>query len=216
MKIVLLGPPGAGKGTQSKVIAEMFNIVHISTGDLFRDNIKNETPLGRLVQDYMSSGQLVPDEVVISMVAERLKDDDCKGGYLLDGFPRTVAQAEALCSIHVNTYNTTLDYAINLDVPEEILVDRIKGRRVCAKCGRSYHVEYHKPQVDGICDFDGGDLIHRPDDTEAIVKDRIEIYNKETAPLVHYYAYKGRILNINGYQTQELVSKEIKRKIKGK
>ena len=214
MRVVLLGPPGAGKGTQAKGIADAWSIPHMSTGDLFRENLKNMTPLGVKAKAYMDAGKLVPDELVIALVEDRLQRDDCKNGYLLDGFPRTVAQAEALEAFNASI-NQPLDYAVNIDVPKEILVDRITGRRVCPKCGASYHIHYNPPKVSGVCDRDGEALIQRDDDKESTVKTRIEVYNNESAPLVGYYDNLGKLVTIDGTQTPDEVAQAIKKALSG-
>lgn len=208
MRIVLLGPPGAGKGTQAKKIADQYGIVHISTGDLFRDNIKNQTPLGKKAKAYMNAGNLVPDELVIALVEDRIAKDDCQNGYLLDGFPRTVAQASAL-SDYTEKTGKPLDFALSIEVPEEKLIDRIVGRRVCPNCGASYHVTFNPPKKDGVCDRCGGTLTQRKDDTEATVKNRLDVYNKETAPLIDYYRCKDILATVNGDQDVDVVTADI-------
>lgn len=213
MRIVLLGPPGAGKGTQAKKIADQYGIVHISTGDLFRDNIKNQTPLGQKAKAYMDAGNLVPDELVIALVEDRISKDDCQKGYLLDGFPRTVAQASAL-SDFTEQASKPLDFALSIEVPEEKLIDRIVGRRVCPNCGASYHVTFNPPKKDGICDRCGSALTQRKDDTEATVKNRLDVYNKETAPLIDYYRCKDILVTVNGDQDVNVVTDEIFKALK--
>ena len=213
MRIVLLGPPGAGKGTQAKKIADQYGIVHISTGDLFRDNIKNQTPLGQKAKAYMDAGNLVPDELVIALVEDRISKDDCQKGYLLDGFPRTVAQASAL-SDFTEQASKPLDFALSIEVPEEKLIDRIVGRRVCPNCGASYHVTFNPPKKDGICDRCGSTLTQRKDDTEATVKNRLDVYNKETAPLIDYYRCKDILVTVNGDQDVNVVTDEIFKALK--
>lgn len=208
MRIVLLGPPGAGKGTQAKSIAEHCHIPHISTGDLFRENLKNETPLGLKAKGYMDKGELVPDELVIAFVEDRIGRDDCQNGYLLDGFPRTVAQAEAL-SAYNKANGTNLDYAINIDVPYEMLVNRITGRRSCPKCGTAYHVKSNAPKSEGICDVDGETLVQREDDKPETVETRIDVYNTESKPLIGYYEKTKELVNIDGTKTPEEVSADI-------
>jgi adenylate kinase len=208
MRVVLLGPPGAGKGTQAKVIAKTFDIPHISTGDLFRENLKNETALGKKAKAYMDAGKLVPDELVIALVEDRIIRDDCKNGYLLDGFPRTVAQASALCAFN-EKIGKELDYAINIEVPESLLIDRIVGRRVCPKCGASYHVTFNPPKQDGICDVCGEKLVQRADDSEETVKTRLAVYHSESAPLVDYYHFKNQLINVDGNKTPDEVSQSI-------
>ncbi|MEG0377100.1 MAG: adenylate kinase [Eubacterium sp.] len=214
MRVILLGPPGAGKGTQSKGICEAFNIPHISTGDLFRENLKNNTPLGQKAKSYMDAGKLVPDELVIALVEDRIQRDDCMSGYLLDGFPRTRAQAEALDK-YTEKLGQKLDYAINIDVPSDVLVDRITGRRVCKTCGATYHVRYHLPKVDGKCDKDGTDLIQRDDDKPATVKTRIDVYFKESEPLIGYYKEKGILVNVDGTKKSAEVAENIKQLLGG-
>ena len=190
MNVILLGAPGAGKGTQAVRLAEKYNIPHISTGDIFRSNIKGQTPIGIVAKSYIDKGQLVPDEVTIQIVKERLEKEDCKNGYLLDGFPRTVFQAEAL-----DTFSK-VEAVVNVDVPLNKLLKRITGRRVCAKCGESYHVDYLNGKTD--CAKCGAELIQRADDNEVTVASRLEVYEKQTAPLIEYYAQKGVLLTVDG------------------
>ncbi len=190
MNIVLLGAPGAGKGTQAVRLAEKYSVPHISTGDIFRSNIKEGTPIGLVAKSYIDKGQLVPDEVTIQIVKERLEKDDCKNGYLLDGFPRTVAQAKALDEF------SEVEKVVNIDVPLTKLLKRITGRRVCSKCGESYHVDYLDGKTScGKCE---GDLIQRADDNEETVASRLEVYTKQTAPLVEYYDGRGVLVTIDG------------------
>lgn len=214
MRLVLLGPPGAGKGTQAEAISKMFDIPHISTGDLFRENLKNETPLGLKAKAYMDAGELVPDELVIELVKDRIVRDDCKNGYLLDGFPRTVAQASALSDFN-QQLGKALDYAVNIEVPESLLVERMVGRRTCPKCGTTYHIKYHPPKVDNICDNDGETLKQRADDCEETAKNRLAVYNSETAPLVDYYRFNNQLININGNQDKNAVAGDIQKALKG-
>lgn len=190
MKVILLGAPGAGKGTQAVRLAKRYNIPHISTGDIFRSNIKERTPIGIVAKSYIDKGQLVPDEVTIQIVKERLEKDDCKNGYLLDGFPRTVSQAEALDGF------SEIDSVVNIDVPLHKLMRRITGRRVCGKCGESYHIDY----LDGStsCRKCDGELIQRADDNEETVGKRLEVYEKQTAPLIDYYKSKGKLIDVDG------------------
>ena len=190
MNVILLGAPGAGKGTQAVRLAEKYNIPHISTGDIFRSNIKGQTPIGIVAKSYIDKGQLVPDEVTIQIVKERLEKDDCQNGYLLDGFPRTVLQAEAL-----DTFSK-VEAVVNVDVPLGKLLKRITGRRVCAKCGESYHVDYLEGKT--TCAKCGAELIQRADDNEATVQARLEVYEKQTAPLIEYYAQKGVLITVDG------------------
>ena len=186
MRLLIMGRPGAGKGTQAVNIREFYEIPHISTGDMFREAIKEGTKLGLLAKSYMDQGGLVPDEVTIGIVKERLLKDDAKKGFLLDGFPRTILQAEALDSF-LNEQGIKLDAVLNVDVPAEKLIRRMVGRRVCKTCGATYHVEFNPPKKDGICDNCGATLIQRADDTEATAKNRLEVYDRNTAPLLEYY-----------------------------
>ena len=196
MKIVLLGPPGAGKGTQAKSISNRYSIPHISTGDIFRKNISENTPLGIEAKSFMDNGQLVPDEVTINMVKERLKEDDCKNGYLLDGFPRTVSQAEALESF-LNNRNERLNTALLIDVPTNFILERMTGRRVCPSCGASYHVKFN-PAVDGKCALCGTEVVQRKDDTEETVKERLDVYEEQTQPLIDFYKGKELLSVVDG------------------
>lgn len=197
LRTILLGPPGAGKGTQAVKIVEKYNIPHISTGDIFRENIKNQTELGKRAKAYMDRGELVPDELVVEIATDRLTKDDCKNGFLLDGFPRTIFQAEKLDEF-LTQRGEKLDKVINIDVEKDALVKRITGRRVCKSCGASYHVVNIPPKKDDICDLCSGELIQRADDTEETVLNRIDVYNKQTKPLVDYYDKAGVIINIDG------------------
>ncbi|MCR1972719.1 adenylate kinase [Clostridium sporogenes] len=200
MRVILLGPPGAGKGTQAKLISENFSIPHISTGDIFRANIKKKTPLGIEAKRYIDNGQLVPDEVTIGIVKDRLTKDDCDNGFLLDGFPRTVAQAEALDEF-LKGINKDLDVALLIKVPEEFILERMTGRRVCTSCGASYHIRFNPPKIEGKCDICDNELIQRKDDTEATVKERLEVYSKQTYPLINYYKDNGIISEVNGTES---------------
>lgn len=197
MKIILLGPPGAGKGTQAKLISNEYSIPHISTGDIFRKNISEQTPLGVKAKSYMDKGQLVPDELTIEIVVDRLQNDDCKNGFLLDGFPRTVLQAEALDSF-LKDHGTEIDKALLIEVPQEFILERMTGRRVCKDCGASYHIRFNPPKVDGVCDLCSGELVQRKDDSEETVKERLEVYSNQTAPLVKYYATQGNLCKVDG------------------
>lgn len=217
MRIVLLGPPGAGKGTQAARICKTYNIPHISTGDIFRENMKNDTVLGKKAKDYMHKGLLVPDELVVEMVADRLTHEDVLGagyGYLLDGFPRTVCQAAALCGINAKK-DCELDFAINLDVPSDVLIERVINRRICPTCHATYHLKYKKPKVDGICDIDGTPLYQRDDDKIDTVKKRIQIYDDQTQPLIGFYEGKQKIININGLQRMDDVFNDIQKVLSG-
>ena len=197
MKIVLLGPPGAGKGTQAKSISNKYSIPHISTGDIFRKNISENTPLGIEAKSYMDNGQLVPDEVTINMVKDRLQKDDCSNGYLLDGFPRTVVQADALNSFLIER-GEQLDTALLIKVPNEFILERMTGRRVCPSCGASYHVKCNPPSSEGKCDLCGSEVIQRKDDTVETVKERLDVYEKETQPLIDFYGDKQLLSAVDG------------------
>ena len=199
MKIVLLGPPGAGKGTQAKSISNRYSIPHISTGDIFRKNISENTPLGIEAKSYMDNGQLVPDEVTINMVKDRLQQDDCKNGYLLDGFPRTVHQAEALDNF-LTEREESIDKALLIEVPKEFILERMTGRRVCPSCGASYHIKFNPPTNDGKCDLCGSDVIQRKDDTEETVKERLDVYENQTQPLIDFYKNKKQLSVVDGTQ----------------
>ena len=197
MRLVLLGPPGAGKGTQASAIVKKYNIPHISTGDIFRANIKEGTDLGKKAKEYMDKGLLVPDELVVSIVKDRLTKDDCANGFLLDGFPRTVNQAEAL-DAELLTMGINLNRVINIDANTNILIARAIGRRICKECGATYHVSFNPPKVEGVCDLDNAPLFQRDDDVEETVSTRINVYLDQTQPLIDYYQRKGLILNIDG------------------
>lgn len=207
-----MGLPGAGKGTQAEKINKEYNIPHISTGDMFRLAIKEGTELGKQAQAYMDQGDLVPDEVTIGIVEERLRKDDCKNGFLLDGFPRTIAQAEALQTL-LTSMNESIDYVLHVDVPEDNLVERLTGRRICPTCGATYHVMYNPPAKEGICDRDGSALIQREDDQPETVKNRLTVNIKQTKPLLDFYREKGLLVSINGDQDIDQVFKDIQTKI---
>ena len=196
MNIIMLGAPGAGKGTQAAVLCEHFGIPTISTGNMIREALKNGTEMGLKAKSYMDDGKLVPDEVVIGIVKERLSEDDCKKGFILDGFPRTIPQAEALDAMGVE-----IQYVINIDVPDETITKRMSGRRVCENCGRPYHIESLKPQKDGVCDDCGGTLVQRKDDHPDTVLARLDVYHKETEPLADYYRKQGKLVNVEGQNT---------------
>ena len=197
MKIIMLGAPGAGKGTQAKMIAEKYNIPHISTGDIFRANIKNGTELGKKAKEYIDQGQLVPDELTLDLVMDRFKKDDCKNGYVLDGFPRTIPQAQALDEA-LKAIGEKVDYAIDVDVPDENIVRRMGGRRACVSCGATYHVVYNPTKVEGKCDRCGNDLIIRDDDKPETVLKRLGVYHKQTQPLIDYYNEQGVLRSVDG------------------
>ena len=209
MRLILLGPPGAGKGTQASSIVAEYGITHISTGDIFRHNIKNETELGKKVKSYLDNGQLVPDELTIDLVWDRLSKDDCKKGFLLDGFPRTINQAEALQK-GLEERGLKLDKVINIDVDKNILVKRLSGRRVCKNCGETYHVDNKPSEKEGVCDKCSGEVIQRADDNEKTVLDRIEVYEKQTFPLIDFYKNLGLILTVDGTLSIEDVFSQIK------
>ena len=196
MNIIMLGAPGAGKGTQAAVLCEHFGIPTISTGNMIREALKNGTEMGLKAKSYMDDGKLVPDEVVIGIVKERLGEDDCKKGFILDGFPRTIPQAEALDAMGVE-----IQYVINIDVADETITRRMSGRRVCENCGRPYHIESLKPQKDGVCDDCGGTLVQRKDDHPDTVLARLAVYHKETEPLADYYRKQGKLVNVEGRNT---------------
>lgn len=208
LRTVLLGPPGAGKGTQAVRIVEKYNVPHISTGDIFRENIKNGTELGKKAQEYMNKGELVPDDLVIEIATTRLLADDCKEGFLLDGFPRTVYQAEKLDEF-LKEHGMELDVVIDIEVEKEELITRLTGRRVCKACGASYHVVNIPPRKEGICDSCGGELFQRADDTVETVNNRIEVYNEQTMPLVDYYKNADKLAVADGALSLDAVFAEI-------
>lgn len=197
MKIIMLGAPGAGKGTQAKMIAEKYGIPHISTGDIFRYNIKNGTELGKEAKKYMDQGLLVPDELTVKILLDRVAQDDCKNGYVLDGFPRTIPQAEVLEEA-LTKLGDRIDYAINVEVPDENIVKRMGGRRACVNCGATYHIEHVPPKKEGICDNCGSELILRDDDKPETVKNRLSVYYKQTQPLIDFYNGKGVLRTVDG------------------
>ncbi|ARK28535.1 adenylate kinase [Halalkalibacter krulwichiae] len=214
MNLILMGLPGAGKGTQAERIVENYGIPHISTGDMFRAAIKGETELGLKAKSFMDAGELVPDEVTIGIVQERLAKDDCQKGFLLDGFPRTVAQAEALEEL-LTGMGRKIDYVLNVDVPEQLLLDRLTGRRVSPTSGRTYHVIFNPPKQEGICDVDGSELIQRDDDKPETVKKRLEVNQAQAKPLVDFYTEKGYLRTINGDQDINKVYEDIDQLLKG-
>ena len=198
MNIIMLGAPGAGKGTQAAVLCEHFNIPTISTGNIIREALRTGTEMGLKAKSFMDAGKLVPDEVVIGIVKDRLQEDDCKAGYILDGFPRTIPQAEALDEMGAN-----IDCVIDIEVQDDVIVNRLSGRRVCEKCGRPYHTESLKPKVDGVCDDCGGALVQRKDDHPDTVLARLDVYHKETEPLVDYYKKQGKLVDVEGQDSVE-------------
>ena len=209
MKIILMGPPGAGKGTQAEKLVELYQIPHISTGDMFRKAQKDGTELGLRAKEYMEQGQLVPDEVTVDIVRERLAEADCKDGFLLDGFPRTVQQADALDGI-LKDLGMVLDRVINIEVDKAFLVDRLTGRRVCRTCGATFHVVNKAPKVEGVCDKCGGELYQRNDDKIETVSNRLDVYAAQTAPLIEYYQSKGIMSSIDGSKSMEDVLADIR------
>ena len=208
MKIIMLGAPGAGKGTQAKKIAAKYEIPHISTGDIFRANIKEGTELGKKAKTYMDQGLLVPDELVVDLVVDRVNQEDCKNGYVLDGFPRTIPQAEALDKA-LAANNETVDYAINVEVPDENIINRMSGRRACVNCGATYHLEYAPTKVEGICDVCGKELILRDDDKPETVKKRLDVYHEQTQPLIDYYTNAGILKTVDGTVDIDVVFQNI-------
>ena len=208
MKIIMLGAPGAGKGTQAKMIAAKYDIPHISTGDIFRANIKNGTELGKKAKAYMDAGQLVPDELTVELVLDRIKQKDCIKGYILDGFPRTIPQAEALDSA-LNDRGEKIEYAINVDVPDENIVKRMSGRRACVNCGATYHIVYNPTKEEGICDVCKGELILRYDDKPETVAKRLSVYHDQTQPLIDHYDAKGVLHTVDGTVDIDVVFAEI-------
>ncbi len=210
LRTILLGPPGAGKGTQAVKIVEKYGIPHISTGDIFRENIKKGTELGKKAQEYMNKGELVPDDLVIAIATARLLEDDCKNGFLLDGFPRTVYQAEKLDEF-LEAHNSKIDKVVDISVGKEELMIRLTGRRVCKKCGASYHIVNIPPKKEGVCDICGGPLIQRDDDNAETAANRIEVYEEQTRPLVDYYKKAGNLILIDGTTGLENVFADIVR-----
>lgn len=202
MKLIFLGPPGAGKGTQAERVAKRLNIAHISTGDMLRAQVRQGTPLGLAAKSFMDAGALVPDEVIIGMVAERILDEDCREGFLFDGFPRTIAQAEALEKV------TGVDHVVNIDVPDERLVHRISGRRMCPDCGKAFHVSVHPSDR---CDSCSGKLYQRDDDKEETVKNRLNVYKTQTVPLIDYYDARGLLRTVDGDQSPDAVQRAVER-----
>ena len=212
MNIILFGAPGAGKGTQAVELVNKYKLTHISTGEMFREAIKNQTAMGQLANSYISKGNLVPDEVTVGLVKERLAQEDCKNGFILDGFPRTLPQAECLDEI-CKELNIKIDYVIDIEVSAQDVIERLSARRVCRSCGASFHLIFNKPTVDGVCDLCGGELYTRKDDNKESVAVRINTYQEQTTPLINYYNNKGILLEINGQQDISDVTKEIVSKL---
>lgn len=208
MRIVMLGAPGAGKGTQARRISEKYSIPQISTGDIFRANIRDNTPLGQRAKSYMDKGLLVPDQVTCDLVVDRISRDDCRNGYILDGFPRTIPQAQALTEA-LEKQGAKIDYAIDVEVPDDHIVERMSGRRACPKCGATYHIVHRKPRTDGICDVCGSELILREDDHSATVQKRLGVYHSQTQPLIQYYREKGVLHSIDGTREMDTVFSDI-------
>ena len=209
MKIIMLGAPGAGKGTQARRIASEYGIPHISTGDIFRANIKDQTELGMEAKSYMDKGQLVPDELTVKILLDRVAKDDCKNGYVLDGYPRTIPQAEVLDKA-VTELGEKIDYAINVDVPDENIVRRMSGRRSCPGCGATFHIEHMPPKKEGICDTCGKELVIRDDDRPETVQNRLKVYHEQTQPLIEYYNKQGIVKEVDGTKDPEAVFNAIK------
>ncbi len=208
MKIIMLGAPGAGKGTQAKMIAEKYSIPHVSTGDIFRANIKNGTDLGKQAKEYMDAGKLVPDELTVKILLDRVAQDDCKNGYVLDGFPRTIPQAEVLEDA-LNKLGDKIDYAVNVDVPDENIVRRMSGRRACLKCGATYHIEHIPPKQEGICDTCGSELVLRDDDKPETVLNRLKVYHDQTQPLIDFYTERNVLKTVDGTRDMKDVFADI-------
>lgn len=208
MKIIMLGAPGAGKGTQAKKIAAKYGIPHISTGDIFRANIKGGTELGMKAKTFMDQGMLVPDEITIGMLMDRIHEEDCKDGYVLDGFPRTIPQAESLTEA-LKAMGEAIDYAVNVDVPDENIVSRMGGRRACTSCGATYHVQFNAPKTEGVCDTCGEKLVLRDDDKPETVQKRLNVYHEQTQPLIDYYEKAGVLKEVDGTKNMEEVFQDI-------
>ena len=208
MKIIMLGAPGAGKGTQAQMICDKYNIPHISTGDLFRSNIKNGTELGKKAKEYMDKGQLVPDELTVELLLDRVANEDCKEGYVLDGFPRTIPQADVLDK-ELTKLSDKIDFAIDVEVPDENIVRRMSGRRACLKCGATYHIEHIPPKQEGICDRCGSELVQRDDDKPETVQNRLSVYHEQTQPLIEYYNGKNILKTVDGTKDMNDVFEDI-------
>jgi adenylate kinase len=212
--VILLGPPASGKGTQATRLREALNLPHVASGDLFRENLKNETELGQKAKAYMDRGELVPDDITIAMVMDRLSQPDCAGGALLDGFPRTIAQAEALDQA-LTEQGHKISIVPNIAVPDEVLVERVSGRRLCRVCGEAYHVKFNPPKQPGVCDNDGGELYQRDDDKPETVRKRLKVYWEQTSPLIEYYRRQGVLVEINGDQSIDAVSADLRAAVVG-
>lgn len=210
MMLILLGAPGAGKGTQAELICQRLHIPAISTGNILREALKSGTELGQKAKTFMDAGNLVPDDVVIDMLKERIAQPDCKDGFILDGFPRTIPQAEAL-----DTMGVVIDRVIDIEVPDEKIVTRMSGRRVCEKCGASYHLVYNPPKVEGVCDKCAGALVQRKDDNAETVRDRLTVYHNQTEPLKSYYVAQGKLFEVNGDRDVEVISADILKELEG-
>ncbi|BAW30646.1 adenylate kinase [Methanosarcina thermophila] len=209
MNIIIFGPPGAGKGTQAKKMVDFYGIPQISTGDILRANVREGTELGLAAKAYMDKGELVPDEVLIGIIKNRLKEKDCEKGFILDGYPRTIPQADALATI-LDEINKPIDVVLNLEVPDEELVERVSGRLMCGNCGASYHRTFNPPRKEGICDVCGGELFQRDDDKEEAVKNRLTVYKRQTQPLIDYYAKKSLLVSLDGTKGIDEVFEDIK------
>jgi len=208
--LVFIGPPGAGKGTQAKLLSQRMGFLHLSTGDILREAVKKQTPLGINAKEYMDRGELVPDSLIIALIEEHLPEE---GGVILDGFPRTLAQAEALDNM-LNAKGKKLSKVLVFEIPDEVLIDRLSGRRVCSNCGAVYHIKYNPPRRDGICDLCGGTLVQREDDKESVVRNRLEVYRRQTQPLIDFYKKKGIIYNLDATKGVEELFSEIEGIIK--
>ena len=209
MRAILLGPPGCGKGTQAKILIDTYGIPQIATGDILREALKKGTPLGKQAQSYMDKGQLVPDDLVIQIIEERLKQDDCAGGFILDGFPRTIAQAEALDKT-LTSMGLTLEHVFNIEVGEDELIKRLSGRRICRGCGASYHIIFNPPREEGRCDTCQGELYQRDDDKEETIRNRLKVYQDQTAPLITFYHEKRILSSIDGVGSIEQITARLK------
>jgi adenylate kinase len=215
MRIIFLGPPGAGKGTQAKMLIERYGIPQISTGDILRAAVKEGTPMGKKAKEYMDAGKLVPDEVVIGIMQDRLKEPDCSKGFILDGFPRTVAQAEALEKM-LKELNMPINKVLALNVPDEVLLERLTGRRTCKSCGQMYHIKFDPPKKENVCDKCGGELFQRDDDKEETIKNRLSVYHAQTAPLLDFYGSKGLVEKIDGTKSPDEIFNAIIKVLEGK